>query len=78
MALKFKNPFKTEPSLEELQERQERDTYELDHVRTEALIAKLNAEHKRWQEFSTNGKKSGFDMSKALAWLRGNKKGSKK
>jgi hypothetical protein len=77
MPIRIKNPFKEEPTLEELEERQLRDTYNVEHIKAEAVINKLRAENKRWQDFSSNGKKSGFSMEKALAWLRGNKGGRK-
>ena len=72
--MKFKNPFATQPSIEEMQEREERDNFEMNHAKAQALIAKLDAEHKRWQDFSPNGKKSGVNWDSVRAWLKGNKK----
>jgi nitrogenase molybdenum-iron protein alpha/beta subunit len=77
MGLKFKNPFKTEPSLEELQEREERATLSLSIAQKEALIKKVEAQGRQWQQFSSNGKKSGINFDKIRAWLRGNKGGKK-
>ena len=75
--MKFKNPFKTEPSLEELQEREERTTLQLSIAQKEAMIKKLEMQGKQWQHFSSNGKKSGISFEKVRAWLRGNKGGKK-
>jgi PAB1-binding protein PBP1 len=77
MALHLKNPFKTEPTLEELQEREERVTINLSIAQKEAMIKKLEMQGKQWQQFSTNGKRSGVDFSKIRAWLRGTKGGKK-
>ena len=74
MPLQFKNPFRTEPTIEELQEREERSTLQLSIAQKEALIRKVEAEGKQWQHFSNNGKKSGIQWEKIKAWLRGNKK----
>jgi hypothetical protein len=77
MALHIKNPFKTEESLEQLQEREERVTLQLSIAQKEAMIKQLEAKGKQWQHFSTNGKKSGISFEKVRAWLRGNKGGKK-
>jgi hypothetical protein len=77
MPIRLKNPFKTELSLEELQERQERDEYNLSHIKVQTLIKELEVRKKKWQDFSSNGKKSGFSVARAMAWLRGNKGGKK-
>jgi hypothetical protein len=73
--MKFKNPFKSEPTLAELQEKEERISVQESIAEKEAMIAKLHAQGKRWEEFSTNGKKSGIDWSKIKAFIRGNKGG---
>ena len=75
--MKFKNPFKTEESLEQLQEREERSTLQLSIAQKEAMIKKLEMQGKQWQHFSANGKKSGISFEKVRAWLRGNKGGKK-
>jgi len=77
MAIKFKNPFKTEPSLEELQEREERVNLQLSIAQKEALIKKVEMQGKQWQNFSSNGKKSGINFDKIRAFLRGTKGGKK-
>lgn len=71
----FKNPFKEEPSLEELQEREERVTTQLSIAQKEALIKKVQAEGRRWEEFSRDGTKSGINYERIMAWLRGTKGG---
>ena len=73
MKIKFKNPFHQEPSLEELQEREERRDLELSIAQKDALIKQLEAKGKQWQHFSTNGKRSGISWEGVRAWLRGNK-----
>ena len=75
MTIRLKNPFKHEPTLEELQDREERVSLQLSIAQKEALIKKVEAEGRKWQQFSTNGKKSGIDFNKIRAWLRGNKGG---
>lgn len=74
MALNIKNPFKQEPTLAELQERDERVSLELSIAQKQALIKQVEAKGKQWQQFSNNGKKSGLDFNKIRAWLRGTKK----
>jgi PAB1-binding protein PBP1 len=74
MALKFKNPFQQEPTIEELQEREERVQLQLSIAQKEALIKQVEAKGKQWQQFSANGKKSGINFDKIKAWLRGTKK----
>ena len=73
----FKNPFKSEPTLEELQEKQERRTIELDIKNKEVMIQKLETQGKHWKEFSNNGKKSGISWEKIRAFLKGAKGGKK-
>jgi hypothetical protein len=77
MALKFKNPFKQEPTVEELQEREERASLELSIAQKQALIQQVEAKGRQWQQFSSNGKKSGVNFDKIRAWLRGTKGGKK-
>lgn len=77
MPIKFKNPFHEEPTLEELQEQEERKTLQLSIAQKEMMIKKLEAEGKKWQHFSVDGTKRGIDFAKVRAWLRGTK-GSKK
>jgi hypothetical protein len=78
MALSLKNPFKTEPTLEQLQDKEERLSIQVSIAEKESMIKKLEAQNKRWQEFSNNGKKSGINFDKIRAFLRGNKGGNKK
>jgi len=75
VAIKFKNPFKQESTLAELQEREERMTLQLSIAQKESMIKQLEAKGKQWQQFSSNGKKSGISWERMKAWLRGNKGG---
>lgn len=59
------------PTLEELQEREEREEYELSHAKREALIAELRARGRKWQQFSNNGTKSGISWERVKAFIRG-------
>lgn len=77
MPINIKNPFKQEPTLEELQEQEERKTLQLSIAQKEMMIRKLEAEGKKWQHFSVDGKKSGIQWDKVRAWLRGTKGGKK-
>lgn len=78
MGISIKNPFKQEPTLAELQEKEERVSLQLSIAQKEALIKKVEMQGKQWQQFSSNGKKSGVNFDKIRAWLRGNKGGVKK
>lgn len=75
--LKFNNPFHEEPSLEELQEREERRTLQLSIAQKDTLIKKLEAEGRKWQEFSASGKKDDNTYMRIMQWLRGTKSGKK-
>jgi len=75
--LNFKNPFVEEPTLEELQDREERKTLQLSIAQKDALIKKLEAEGRKWQEFSTDGTKKGISYERVMAWLRGTKGGKR-
>ena len=75
--MKLKNPFATEPTLEDLQEREERINLQLSISQKEALIKKVEAEGRRWEQFSTDGTKRGIDYQKIMSWLRGTKGGKK-
>lgn len=74
---KLKKTFQGEPSLEELQRRQEIKTVELDIKQKEVLIKELEARGRKWEQFSVDGTKKGIDFSKIMAFIRGSK-GSKK
>lgn len=78
MSIKFKNPFSEEPSLEELQAREERVSTQLSISQKEALIKRVEAEGRKWEDFSNNGRKSGIRYEKIMAWLRGTKGGAKR
>lgn len=73
MPIHIKNPFKTEPTMEELQEREERVSLELSIAQKQSLIKQVEARGKQWQNFSSNGKKSGISWEKIKAFLRGTK-----
>ena len=74
---RFKRYLQGEPTLEELQDREERRTVELSIKEKEALIAELEYRGKRWQEFSRNGQKSGISWEKVKAFIKGSPKGGK-
>ncbi len=62
--------FKSKPTLGELEENLEYKKTEREIAEENAAIAELRARGQRWQDFSTNGKRSGLSMSSVLAWLR--------
>ena len=68
------NPFKHKPTLEELQRKNEYADEELSLSRKKALMAELEARagKYKWQEMSDNGKKSGINFSRIIAWLKTN------
>lgn len=66
-----------EPTLEELQEREERRSVELSIKEKEALIAELEYRGRRWQEFSRNGRKDGISWEKIKAFVKGSPKAGK-
>jgi hypothetical protein len=72
--MKFKNPLHSEPTLEELQEREERVSVQMSIAEKEAAIEKLHAQGKHWKEFSADGTKRGINWDKIKAFLRGFKK----
>jgi hypothetical protein len=76
--MNIKNLFKSEPTLEELQEKDERESLQLSIAQKEAMIKQLEAKGRQWQHFSANGKKSGISWDKIRAFLRGNKGGNKR
>lgn len=77
MKLRFKNPFKEEESLEDLQQREEVVTTQLSIAEKETLIKKVEAEGKKWEMFSEDGTKKGINYQRILAFLRGSKGGKK-
>lgn len=72
---KIKRFIDGEPSLEQLQEQEERRSVQLSIAQKDALIKELEYRGKRWQEFSDNGQKSGISWEKVKAFVRGNKGG---
>ncbi len=63
---------KSEPTLAELQEKDDYLTTKLSVTRKQALINELEGKAGKgsWKLFSDNGKKSGISFSKVLAWLK--------
>ncbi len=68
----FTNPFKSEPSLSDLEEKEQFLDQKRKVKEEELAIKQLNDKlgEGKWKLFSSNGKKSGFSLSKALAWLK--------
>jgi PAB1-binding protein PBP1 len=73
----LKKAIEGEPSLEELQQREERKSLELSIQQKQTLIKELEARGRKWEQFSVNGKKSGINFEKIRAFLLGTK-GAKK
>ena len=59
-------------SLDELQEQDEHLTTEVSIAEKRALIRKMNQEYGQnaVRDFSDNGKASGFNVSRAIQWLK--------
>lgn len=57
-------------TLGELESDLERKKTEREIAEEENAIAELRARGQKWQDFSSNGQKSGFSVSKAINWLR--------
>jgi hypothetical protein len=74
MKIKLKNPFKEQPSVEELRQQEESLILQQSIAEKKMMIQKLEAEGKHWSEFSTNGKTSGINWEKIRAFIRGRKK----
>lgn len=66
----MKNPFKSKPTLSELQEEDEYKATELSIAQKKAMIEELNHRGKSWKTFSDNGQKSGINFQKIWAWLK--------
>lgn len=66
------NPFKSKPSLEELQQRDEYASVELSLAKKKALIKELEARGGRdkWKEMSDDGTKKGIQWNKIVSWLK--------
>lgn len=64
--------FERRKSLEELQEQDERLTNEVSIAEKRALIRKMNQEYGQnaVRDFSDNGKASGFNVGRAIQWLK--------
>ena len=70
---KLLNQFKGEPSIEELQQREERETIQLSIAQKETMIKELEARGHKWENFSNDGTKRGINFDKIRAFLRGSK-----
>ena len=57
-------------TLSELEDDLEYKKTEHEIAEEDAAISELKARGQKWQDFSTNGKKSGFSLAGALAWLK--------
>lgn len=62
--------FKRQRTLGELEEDLEYKKTAREIAEEDAAIARLKAQGQRWQDFSTNGKRSGFSLGNAWSWLR--------
>lgn len=74
---KLKKSLQGEPSLEELQQRDERESINLSIIQKQTLEKELEAKGRKWEQFSIDGTKKGIDYSKIMAFLRGSKGGKK-
>ena len=70
---KIVDMFKSKPTIEELEEENNRGELEYSIAKKKAMIKELEARGKRWEEFSNNGKKSGISFDKIAAWFKGSK-----
>jgi hypothetical protein len=68
---KLADMFKEPKSMEELEAENEKKGMELSIKKQELLIAELEARKKKWQDFSSNGKKSGINFDRVIAWIQG-------
>ncbi len=73
----IKKSLQGEPSLEELQQRDERYSLELSIAQKQALIKELEAKGRKWEQFSTTGTKAGINWESVRAFIRGSKGGKK-
>jgi hypothetical protein len=64
--------FKSKPSLEELQRRNEYTEVELSLAKKKALIKELEAKsyQGKWKEMSDDGTKKGISFQKVITWLK--------
>jgi hypothetical protein len=68
--MKLPNPFKHKPTLEELQAKNEYAEEELSFEKKQAMIDELKRRGGDWRLMSDNGKKSGINFGRILAWLK--------
>jgi hypothetical protein len=73
----FSEKSKRPETLDEIEEQTTMEESRLQYLKTlreeeeeKSAIALLKAKGQQWQDFSTNGKKSGFSLDKVKAWLR--------
>ena len=64
--------FKQEPSLADLQERDETLDTKLSIAQKQAAIRELEERGGRgfWKSFSSNGQKSGIDFGRVINWIK--------
>jgi len=64
--------FKHKPSIEELRKRNEYKDEELSLAKKDAMMRELAQKggKDKWKEMSDNGKKSGINFSRIIAWLK--------
>ena len=63
--------FKEPKSVEELESENERKEYEVSIAKQNAMIKELEARGRKWQDFSSNGKKSGINFDRIASWFKG-------
>ena len=68
--MKIPNPFAHKPTLEEMQAKNEYADEELSWEKKQALMRELRNRGGDWRLMSDNGKKSGLNFGKIIAWLR--------
>lgn len=68
----FTNPFKSEPSLSELEEKEQFLDQKRKVKEEELAIKQLNDKlgQGKWKLFSSDGSRKNFSLSKAISWLK--------
>ena len=70
MGFNIKNPFAAKPTIEELEQKREYKTVELDIAKQDAMLAELKRRGGDWKLMSDNGKRNGISWSRIIEWLK--------
>lgn len=70
--MKIPNPFKSKPSIEEMQRKNEYADEELSLAKKQAMMRELalRGGKDKWKEMTDDGSKKGINFSRVLQWLR--------